>query len=314
MENKTILPGYKHFLFEFAASGDLTRHVVVADQQLAKLSWLSFWDRSHTVRFVINDQVQTPLTIVTAGAPPEEISIGVTWRDRSKAIEIQLPGNLLEMPFFAGLGSPAQIALLTLAHESFHCGQLDRQTKTKVQSDKDESFFSQAIHPSLPKEAHDLCFALFEAYPDKQACTSNVAVKRLAESALEGQADLVALMAIQHAYAADFEAIRSRLVLARNNAHAADPTQYDNADALDAASSTMPTSLTEAAFAMWRWIAKEISLDPMLQQTLALKNPAIPGLAYECGGSLAKANSLKINIGKLISKSARVIGYGKVQP
>lgn len=316
MDDETILRGYKHFHADMATGSNLHQYAKAADiHLLARLSWMNFWDPTHTIRVIIYDSVKTPMTGVNnAAAAPSHIPIGVVWRDRSKDIEIQLPGNLLQMPFYFGLGSPAQVAMLALAHESFHCGQMDRQTSMNISIDYKDSHFSQAINPSLTPEALELCMALFNAYPDEQSCKSIASVKRLADSALEGQADLIALMAIQHAYPNDFAAIKFQLILARRNAHAIDPIQYDNADAIEAIGASMPASLPEVAMATWRWIASEITLDPVLQQTLAAKNVDIPKLALACEKSLSKIGGLNVNLHKLLSKSALVIGYGKGPP
>lgn len=308
--DKPILSKYKHYLADVAIGSNLAPHVRAADKHLAKLAWMNFWDPSHTVQFIINDVVQTPLTRVKPSAAPAEATIGVLWRDRTKAIEIQLPGNLLQIPFFAGLGSPSQIAIITLAHESFHCGQMDRQTKMNVPADMN-SYFSQAIHPTLPNEALDLCRALFEAYPDQQAIVANPAVKRLADSALEAQADLAGLMAIQSAYPKDFAVIRNKLVNVRRNAFAADATLYDNADALEFISKRMPASLHEIALATWKWIASEITSKPVLQQILSGKDATIPALALACEKRLSSIVDFQVIVHRMISESARVIGYGK---
>lgn len=311
MDDKTILPNHRHFVSDVALGSNLKPHIVAADRVLAKQFWQNYWDPSHTIQIVINDTVAGPLTAVTPGPAPAEVAIGVITRDLHRAIEMQLPGNLLQIPFYCAIANPAQIAVLVLAHESFHCGQMDRQTKMNIQTDIADSPFAQAIHPRLPRQASELCVALSEAYADAAACSANAAVKRLADSCLEGQADLVALMAVRHAFPDDFPAIRTNLVAARRNAHAADPNEYDNADALNDTSAQMPASLPEVALSMWKWIAKEILLDPALQIAMAAKNKDIPELARACRDCSSGLGVLRINVDKLISKSTHLIGYGK---
>lgn len=318
MDEDILKSGYQHAIQEIVESPDLAAHVRAADRILAKLSWFGFWERTQKVRFVITDEVSSPRTEVKAGRPPRGRAIEVVWRKRDDEALILLPSDLLDIPFYKQLGAPRLIALLVLAHESFHCGELDRQTRMNIKVDWADSPFAKSVHPIFPTEASELCVALGEAFPDSRAIVSNPLVKRLADTAAECQADLLGLIAVRHAYPVDFDAVRRDLVAARRSARAANPAEYDIADALEAISSKMPSSLADAALATWKWISAEINLDIVLQQALAATNKDLPALAAACNERLSKSGNgllpaapLRINFDRLVSKSARITGFGK---
>lgn len=284
---------WKPRVVDLSRNGKPLHDVVVSQLDALALRFLpGFWNRAQGIVIRIEDTANDPSSTTPSASAGElaarrgKSALGVVQRSRMEPTTMSIPADLLARPEYAGLGRSDVVVLHVVAHELFHCGQMDRQSKMQFQYEDSKSPFSQAVNPELPDTALALVAALTKAYPGKDDFKVDAEVKRLADSALEAQADSLGLLAVRRVHPTQQEQFAANLIAARAAKCAAyagplSGAPYDIADALMSIGKPAPSDLGAIANLAWLDAARSIGSRPLLATALKLRLPFIEDMARD---------------------------------